>query len=352
MRDNEKGPADDFFPILKQCLTDIDKFVFKKDKMVKQKYDNHQNRLYSINNISEDFSYGSSINHYRRHRKHEITPVSEQAEDEMSDHYTEIPSYQEEETSEQYFDPISEFELFNENQPSDLNFDELEIDQNNTIESEYRFPLEYDKVFLVKNSTCIDKTELTENFPENPKIKDARELIYKLTAFSKEVDLNTSVICQEQLKDPVLQQIRQLRANKTKDEKKIEFRQSKAIMSYINNFEELSFVGNILCIQQQTDEPDIEYLKICVPLSLFFKAFQLAHCELSGHVGLDKTLANVKRFFYWPGMYKWIENLITDCLDCQKINKNGETSMKHLLKNGLIQSHSLFIQSTLITRDL
>ena len=75
----------------------------------------------------------------------------------------------------------------------------------------------------------------------------------KLTAFSKEVDLNTSVICQEQLKDPVLQQIRQLRANNTNDEKKIEFRQSKAIMSYINydnNFENLSFVGNIFCIQQ------------------------------------------------------------------------------------------------------
>ena len=149
----------------------------------------------------------------------------------MSDHYTEIPSYQEEETSEYYFDPISEYELFTENQPSDLNFDELYINQNNTTDSEYRFPLEYDKVFLVKKSTCIDKTELAKKFTENPKIKDARELIDNLLAFSKEVDLNTSVICQEQLKDPVLQQIRQLRVNKTKDEKKIEFRQSKAIMS-------------------------------------------------------------------------------------------------------------------------
>ena len=73
----------------------------------------------------------------------------------MSDHYTEIPSYQEEETSEQYLDPIS-----------------------------CRFPLEYDKVFFVKNSTCIDKTELAKKIPENPKIKDARELIDKLTAFS------------------------------------------------------------------------------------------------------------------------------------------------------------------------
>ena len=71
----------------------------------------------------------------------------------------------------------------------------------------------------------------------------------------------------------MLQKIRQLRANNTKDEKKSEFRQSKAITPYINNFEKLSFVGNIFCIQQQTDEPDIEYLKICVPLSLFFKHF-------------------------------------------------------------------------------
>ena len=150
LRDNEKGSADGFFPILKQSTTGIDKFIFKNDKMVKQKYDNHQNRLCSKNNTLEDFSYGSSINHYRRHREHEITPVSEQEEDEISDRYTEILSYQEEETSEQYFDPISEFELFSEKHLPDFNFDELYIDQNNTTDSEYRFPLEYDKVFLVK----------------------------------------------------------------------------------------------------------------------------------------------------------------------------------------------------------
>ena len=153
--------------------------------MVKQKYDNHQNRLCSINNTSEDFSYVSSINHYRRHREHKITPVSEPEEDETSDHYTETLFHQEEETSEQYFDPTSEFELFNENELPDLNFDGLYIDQNNITDSENRFPLEYDKVFLMKNSTCIDKTELAKEFPENTKIKDARKIIDKLTAFSK-----------------------------------------------------------------------------------------------------------------------------------------------------------------------
>ena len=78
-------------------------------------------------------------------------------------------------------------------------------------------------------------------------------------------------------------------------------------MLYIINFEKLCFVGNIIFIQQQTNEPDIGYLKICVPLSLFFKAFQLAYCELSGHVGLDKTFANIKRFFYWPECMKGLK---------------------------------------------
>ena len=70
-----------------------------------------------------------------------------------------------------------------------------------------------------------------------------RELIDTLTTFSIEVDLKTSIFCQEQLKDPLLQQICQLRTQNTKDQKKFEFHQSKAIMSYVDNFEKLCFVG-------------------------------------------------------------------------------------------------------------
>ena len=99
-----------FFPILKQSITGINKIFFKNDKMVKQKYDNHQNSLCSINNISEDFSYNSSIIHYRRHREHEVISVSEQEEGEISDHYTKIPSYQKKETTDQNVDTITDFE--------------------------------------------------------------------------------------------------------------------------------------------------------------------------------------------------------------------------------------------------
>ena len=151
-------------------ITGIDKLIFKNDKLVKQKYDNHQSRLFcSINYVSEDFFYGSSINHYKRHRENEITPVSEKEDDETSYNYTKILFYQDEEITEQNFDSFSEFELFNENQLPDLNFDRLYIDQTNTTDSEYRVPLEYDKVFFKKSSTCIDKTDLAKKIIPNLK---------------------------------------------------------------------------------------------------------------------------------------------------------------------------------------
>ena len=59
--------------------------------------------------------------------------------------------------------------------------------------------------------------------------------------------------------------------------------------------------------------------KICLPISLVLNCFELAHKHpLSGHHGETKTLEIIKRYFYWPGLYKWINMLLHDCLECQK----------------------------------
>ena len=55
-----------------------------------QRYYPYQNSFCSINNVLENFAYGSSINHYRSHLKNQITPVYEEVESDSSDHYTEI----------------------------------------------------------------------------------------------------------------------------------------------------------------------------------------------------------------------------------------------------------------------
>ena len=115
--------------------------------------------------------------------------------------------------------------------------------------------------------------------------------------------MNITAISQEQFKDPVIQTVRQLFESGNKDEKNVKFRPSKAMKTYLNNFENLCLIGNILCIKQPTEDPNIQNIKICAPLSLFLKIFELAHQDsLSGHSGKDKTLSSIKRFFYWPGL--------------------------------------------------
>ena len=64
-----------------------------------------------------------------------------------------------------------------------------------------------------------------------------------------------------------------MRSGNNKKEENIEYYKSKDITSYINKFEKLCFVGYLLCMNESSDDTDIEILKICVPLSLFFKVF-------------------------------------------------------------------------------
>jgi hypothetical protein len=38
-----------------------------------------------------------------------------------------------------------------------------------------------------------------------------------------------------------------------------------------------------------------------------------------GHPGYQKTIATVKRQYYWPGMKKEVVEYIAKCLECQKV---------------------------------
>ena len=59
-------------------------------------------------------------------------------------------------------------------------------------------------------------------------------------------------------------------------------------------------------------------MKISVPLTLFLPRFCLAHPHShSGHPGKLKTFENIREFFFWSGLYKWIVYLIKDCIECQ-----------------------------------
>ena len=124
----------------------------------------------------------------------------------------------------------------------------------------------------------------------------------------------------EQKLDNVLSQVSERLKENEKPSLKDPNYQSRAFKNYINNFE-LLFIDpetELICYSNQSDDSETER-RICLPLSLMFVAFHLAHShELSGHVGQMKTLANLRRCFFFPGMFKWVIVLINDCLSCQK----------------------------------
>ena len=109
--------------------------------------------------------------------------------------------------------------------------------------------------------------------------------------------------------------------------KDVKSQQCKGLLGYANQFEKL-FVDKetqLVC-RRSTYSPK----QICLTRNCFIEAFNAAHDHrLSGHPGSKKTLLSLKRFFYWPGMYKWVRTLTKSCLTCRKnkqIRKDQNTA--------------------------
>lgn len=67
-------------------------------------------------------------------------------------------------------------------------------------------------------------------------------------------------------------------------------------------------------------------IKIVLPLTLVPKIFSLAHESVYGcHMGFFKTLERIRQFYFWPGMYAQIKNLIKSCQQCleKRAHKTG-----------------------------
>ena len=110
-------------------------------------------------------------------------------------------------------------------------------------------------------------------------------------------------------------------------EKDYIIKQSKALQTYRNNFNLfLESKYDLLCYSDPCEDGSFD-VRICAPLLLFIKIFEVAHThELSGHRAESTTYNKVKRYFCWPGMFKWIEILMLGCLICQT-NKSARKDL-------------------------
>ena len=164
-------------------------------------------------------------------------------------------------------------------------------------------------------------TKKTVTATEVPHL-DTKALIAKLDEVSNMVDLALPTILAEQIKDPVLGIVRSgIRKGNLPNANTPEFHKSKVLLHYSQERDRLLIEaeGQLLCYNEPLDKLNEEKLRNCLPLSVFLACFRLGHNnEMGGRMGVTKTYANDKHFYYWPGLFDWICLLTVDCLTCQK----------------------------------
>ena len=174
------------------------------------------------------------------------------------------------------------------------------------------------------------KSEAFRNIAEKDVHTDALDLIAKVTDFARNADLDTDTILDEQVNDTVIDKVRDWLKVGKEPEKDHLIKQSKTLQAHRNTcnllFPEIQ--SELICYSKPSEDGSFD-VRICAPLSLFIEIFEVLHTyELGGHRAESTTYNRVKRYFYWPGMFKWIEMLMLDCLNRQ----TNESARKDLNK--------------------
>ena len=277
--------------------------------------------IFSIQQVSDCFRMGRFINQFRRIRGPETQ--SKASFNTSNTEYTSVNSLSpsEDYTADSTSPGDDSYHVSTDSEDYNIVCDiSIQADQARLCPAKQAHDL-----VLGKTDSSLIKNFLTTS--DAPHL-DTKALIQKLDEVAKTVYLDVSTILTEQMKDPVFGTVRSwLHKNTPRDTKSPEIEQSKGLR-YCQEFNRLLVEeeAQLLCYNEPSDKLKEEHLRICLPLSLLLASFQLEHYnEMGGHMGATKTYANVKRFYYWSGMFDWIYALTADCLTCQ----NNKPKPKH-----------------------
>ena len=302
-RDDKDATANDCYLVIAQVKGERKKLIninHEGDFSVDDSPEYTDEHCKAIHSFSDCFRFGIQINQIEKLK-------SELTSDYDNHYYSEIEEIAEISDDPEGYDDQDCLDLVEGNIENSL------IEQLESAEADY--------VRLTKFKKIIEP-EAFQNISEKDVHTDTLDLIAKVTDFAKNANLDTDTILEEQVNDCVIDKGRDwLKVSKT-PEKDYTIKQSKALPAYRNNF-------NVLFLESQYDllfysgpcEDGSFEVRICAPLSLFIKIFGVAHThEPSGHRAESTTYNRFKPYFYWPGMFKWIEMLMLDCLSCQTNN--------------------------------
>ncbi|GFX02166.1 hypothetical protein TNCV_1750511 [Trichonephila clavipes] len=64
-----------------------------------------------------------------------------------------------------------------------------------------------------------------------------------------------------------------------------------------------------------------EVRQLCVPMKFRLDINKLSHEEIGGHLGVTKTKDRILRHFFWPNVYRDVEEFFKTCDSCQRVGK-------------------------------
>ena len=78
---------------------------------------------------------------------------------------------------------------------------------------------------------------------------------------------------------------------------------STAIRALVAQWDNLRVVDGLLYVVSEKSLTQEEVLLLVAPAGVRLKVLNMSHdAKTAGHLGRDRSLANVKRHVYWPGM--------------------------------------------------
>ena len=137
--------------------------------------------------------------------------------------------------------------------------------------------------------------------------------------YAKNERFTLKKLCDAQKDDIALRQVREWKMfNNQPLALTIEISANKVLLHYYRKIKDISLDHkeeiNDSLLYIQTEKTKFKK-KICLPLCFLLMALHMGHNhKFAGHPGAERTLKNIERVYYFPGLSTWVKILIYDCL--------------------------------------
>ena len=157
---------------------------------------------------------------------------------------------------------------------------------------------------------------------EEEQLFDGSDGMYDLEDIYHVHDEALRAVTVEQLKhyskaDPVLGKIIQNVKDGCKPDREARKGLSREGMTYVNLFECLKVEDDMLYFVIPALNGKEEIKRICLPLTLWSRAFESSHAlQSAGHFGITATYNKLKQWSYWPNQFTYVRARVLNCVPC------------------------------------